>query len=109
MFVSVLVSLLMSTIVVTVLGTRFAMSSSPFYGARTFVPTVGMVLGNSIGGLSLGLRSCLTAIVENKDQIEVALCYGATKWEATKPVVVESIKTGAALMPPLQQDHFRKS
>ncbi|KAI9178744.1 hypothetical protein H9P43_005406 [Blastocladiella emersonii ATCC 22665] len=95
----VLFSMLVAGSVTMGVGMTLAIGAKPWYTAQVFVPTCGMILGNSISGIALGIRSCLVAFKEHAEFTEVRLAYGASRWEAALPVVRESLKT--ALLPPL--------
>jgi uncharacterized protein (TIGR00245 family) len=75
------------------------MESSPFYSAKHFIPTVGMLLGNAMTGVALGVDSCLTQLHNNKDRIEAFLAYGATRWETARPIAIEGVRL--AMLPTL--------
>jgi ABC-type iron transport system FetAB permease component len=50
-----------------------------------------------VSGIAVGLSSTLTALAESKEKIEMYLSFGATRWEASRPVFVDSIRL--ALLP----------
>ncbi|KAI9221794.1 hypothetical protein BC828DRAFT_380066 [Blastocladiella britannica] len=95
----VLVSMLASASVTMAVGMNFAVHPQPWFSARVFIPTLGMVLGNGISGVALGMRSCLTALKEQGDMTELRLAFGASRAEAAVPVIRESLRT--ALLPAL--------
>ncbi|KAI9137489.1 UPF0014 family [Paraphysoderma sedebokerense] len=94
MFLNIFVSMLISMIVSCAIGIQFAIPTTPFFNARMFIPTIGMLLGNTISGMALGLRTCLSHFVEKRDQIELLLSFGAGRWETAQPILKESISTG---------------
>ncbi|KAJ3060221.1 hypothetical protein HDU98_003780 [Podochytrium sp. JEL0797] len=75
------------------LGNAYAIQAAPWYEARQYIPILGMLLGNSLSAVSLGLNSALTQLETHKDKIEMYLSFGASRWEAVQPVARESIKT----------------
>ncbi|ORX95154.1 UPF0014-domain-containing protein [Basidiobolus meristosporus CBS 931.73] len=79
------------------IGNAFAMNVTPVWTAHKFIPTLGMLLGNCMTGMALGISSCLTQFCDNKERIEMALAFGATRWEAGRPVAVEAIRV--AMLP----------
>ncbi|ORZ35448.1 hypothetical protein BCR44DRAFT_156710 [Catenaria anguillulae PL171] len=99
MHLVVLLSMFLAGSITTFIGMTLAIRPDPWYTAQVYIPTVGMILGNSISGIALGIRSCLTAFKEHGDVTEVRLAFGASRWEAARPVVRESLRT--ALLPPL--------
>ncbi|KAI8866665.1 hypothetical protein GQ42DRAFT_103796, partial [Ramicandelaber brevisporus] len=97
MFVSVLVSMYISAIVICLYGNAFAMEVEPYWEASKFIPTLGMLLGNGMGGIALGLNIFLTNVCDFKDRVEMHLSFGASRWEAARPIVVDAMKN--ALLP----------
>ena len=77
----------------------YAMETKPWYNAQEFIPTFGMLLGNSMSGIAVALKSVLEAFTQNKNQVELHLSFGATKWEAARPIIVDSLRL--ALLPTL--------
>ena len=66
----------------------------PWWAPRYLIPLLGMVLGNSLTGISLGLDRCLTDLDENRGRVEAMLALGATRWEAARPVASDALRTG---------------
>lgn len=88
------VSMLVSSLAVTLVAVMGIMSVRPWYDPQYLIPLLGMLLGNSLTGISLGLDRLLTRVVDSRDEIEARLALGATDWEATRPAVRESVRTG---------------
>ena len=66
----------------------------PWYAPQYVIPMLGMVLGNTLNGISLALDR-LTKELENKsDQVEALLAMGAHRWEAARRPVKEALRTG---------------
>ncbi|KNE65833.1 TIGR00245 family protein [Allomyces macrogynus ATCC 38327] len=99
LFPIIVLSMLTGGIVSCAIGMPLALGNKPWYHGQTFIPSVGMILGNGISGVALGIRSCLTAFKDHRDFTEVLLAYGASRWEAARPVVRDALKT--ALLPQL--------
>ena len=59
---------------------------SPWYYPRYFIPLGGMIIGNSMTGISLGVEHLVKAIEKNPAKIENALMLGASPTQATKEV-----------------------
>ncbi len=59
----------------------------PWYDARYFVPIAGMLVGNAMTGISLGVNNLLEGVHANKAKIECSLMLGATPKDATKDIV----------------------
>ncbi len=57
---------------------------SPWYYPRYFIPIAGMIIGNSMTGVSLGVENLVNRIEENPHRIENALMMGASPTQATR-------------------------
>ena len=53
---------------------------------KYFIPISGMLIGNSMTGISLGAQGLITGVNDNKERIENSLMLGATPEEATKDI-----------------------
>ncbi|KAF8940478.1 hypothetical protein BGZ47_007728 [Haplosporangium gracile] len=62
---------------------------------------LGMLLGNTMTAISLGLDQCLSQLSENKEKIELYLSMGATRWEACRPIAIEAMRR--AMLPTINQ------
>lgn len=60
---------------------------SPWYSPQYFIPISGMLIGNSMTGISLGLNRLVDGIKENKNLVEGALMLGATPKIASNQIV----------------------
>jgi len=69
----------------------------PWYEAHYFVPISGMVIGNSMTGVSLGTERLIDGIKTKKNLIENSLMLGATPNKATKNIVNDAFT--AAILP----------
>ena len=69
----------------------------PWYDARYFIPIAGMIIGNSMTGISLGVERLSGEIKAKRDLIEGALMLGATPRDATMHIVKDTFT--AAIMP----------
>ena len=58
------------------------------------IPMLGMVLGNTLNGISLGLNSLAETLLAKRDHIEGLLSLGATRWEAASESVRQAVRTG---------------
>ena len=66
----------------------------PWYEPQYLIPLLGMCLGNTLTGLSLCLDGLLESLAQRKDEVELRLCLGASRWEAARPMVVDAIRRG---------------
>jgi putative ABC transport system permease protein len=70
---------------------------TPWYNPRYFIPITGMLIGNSMTGISLGVSRLIGGINSNKNQIEAALMLGAVPKIAVKGIVDNAFD--AAVLP----------
>lgn len=75
-------------------ATLFVLDVETWWEPRYLVPLVGMILGNALTGVSLGLDRVLVGIEREQDVIEGLLALGATRAEATRDLARASIRTG---------------
>lgn len=73
----------------------------PWYDARYFIPLLGMLLGSSVSGVSVGLATILEELSTGRDRVEILLALGATRMEASAAVLRRSMMV--ALTPMLNQ------
>lgn len=88
------VALFVAAVVTTIAGTHVVIGIDPWWEPRYLIPLLGMILGNALSGISLGLDRCLEQIRAQRSVIEASLALGATRWEAGRPVVVDALRTG---------------
>lgn len=60
---------------------------SPWYEPRYFIPIAGMIIGNSMTGISLAVTKLVDGMTAQKNLIESALMLGATPKMAAKQIV----------------------
>ncbi|ORX61858.1 UPF0014-domain-containing protein, partial [Hesseltinella vesiculosa] len=101
MFMSVLASTAVTTLFISIIGSRFAMGQDPFWTPQTFIPTLGMLIGNLLSGMAVALGYCLTTVSSNKEQIETYLAFGASRWEAGHSIATEAVRL--SMMPTITQ------
>ncbi|KAL4257117.1 UPF0014 family protein [Pleurotus pulmonarius] len=96
MFFSTLSGMLVSSIPISIIGARFAMSKNPFWEPSEFIPIVGMLCGNTISGIVVSVNYLLKEIEENRDKVEMYLAFGATRMEACKPMAADALRLALA-------------
>jgi putative ABC transport system permease protein len=82
---------------VTVFALTTQVRPDPWYDPRYLLPLLGMVLGNTMTGISLGLHTLTGGVVSGRAAIEARLALGADRREALLPVVRAALKN--AMMP----------
>lgn len=71
----------------------------PYYNPQYFIPISGMIIGNSMTGISLGVQTLVNRFTHNKDEVLTLLYFGATPKEASFQIVNDGFD--AAIMPTL--------
>ena len=70
----------------------------PWHAPRQLLPIFGMVLGNAMNGVSLGLNAITRAVVRERAAIEARLLLGFSRWRAIRPFVGEALRTALTPM-----------
>lgn len=89
-----LVSVLGASFLVTGVAVVGILRVDPWYDPQYLIPLLGMLLGNALTGISLGLDRFMEGCVVGRDRIEARLALGATRWEAARDLVREALRTG---------------
>jgi putative ABC transport system permease protein len=90
-------SILMSTVLVTLFALGGALRPDPWYDPRYAIPLLGMILGNTMTGVSLGLNALSSGLVNRRAAVEARLMLGYDRRAALMPVIREALVS--ALMP----------
>jgi putative ABC transport system permease protein len=85
------------TSLVMALSIRLALRVEPWYDARTVIPLLGMILGNSVSAVSLGAERFASELKADRDLVELRLSLGASARQAATPGLRSSVS--AALTP----------
>lgn len=70
---------------------------SPWYDPRYLIPLASMIIGNSMNGACLAGERFSAEMRERREEIETALCLGASSWTACRNAVRSAFR--AALLP----------
>ena len=87
-------SLVLSSILTSLVVTRVIIGVEPWFRPQYFVPILGMILGNSMNGISLCLDDLLERLSERRDEVEMRLAHGATRWEAARDALAAAVRRG---------------
>ncbi|PST46000.1 ABC transporter ATP-binding protein [Bifidobacterium callitrichos] len=90
----VLLSLTITMLLMIALVTELVVRPHPWYAPQLVVPLTGMLLGNTVSALAVGLSRFYESMDERRDEIDTMLALGATAWEAARPSIVSSIRLG---------------
>ncbi len=80
--------------IATIFGVGILIGPEPWYAPRYVLPILGMMLGNTLTGISLGLENMTATVKRERTAIEARLALGATRFEALSQVQRQALKTG---------------
>ncbi len=80
--------------IVTVVGLAAIVGPEPWYAPRYALPLLGMVLGNTMTGIAVGVDTLTTAAARDRTAIEARLALGDTKWQALSDTIRDAMRSG---------------
>ncbi|MDP6832531.1 MAG: iron export ABC transporter permease subunit FetB [Alphaproteobacteria bacterium] len=87
-------TMLLAGMVVTILALGGPLRPDPWYDPRYAIPLFGMILGNAMTGISLGLDGLTSLVGRERASIEAQLLLGASRWQAMRPVAQRALRAG---------------
>ncbi|MFT5063427.1 MAG: putative ABC transport system permease protein [Gammaproteobacteria bacterium] len=93
-FASGAVAMFLSSFTVTIVALTLIIDVQPWYQPQYAIPLLGMMLGNTMTGVSLATERLTTSVWERAAQIEQRLMLGQTAREAMRPLMRESATAG---------------
>ena len=66
----------------------------PWFSPQYAIPLLGMILGNTLNGISLGLDRLGEELSGRRGEVESLLALGATRWEAARESVRQAMRVG---------------
>lgn len=87
-------ALFLSSFTMAMLTLVVIVSPTPWYSPQYAIPLLGMLLGNTMNGVSLGMDKLNQSIYQQRLIIEQRLMLGQDYHEAIKEIRAESIRTG---------------
>jgi putative ABC transport system permease protein len=83
-----------SSFAVTLITLHVIIGNTPWYQPQYAIPLLGMLLGNTMNGIALGLDRLTTSAWQQRRQIEARLMQGHTAVEAITALKQESVRVG---------------
>ncbi len=80
--------------IVTVFALTLQIQPDPWWSPRYALPLFGMILGNTMTGVSLGLDTLHTTLHREKPAVEAQLMLGRTRFEAVSPSARLAMRSG---------------
>lgn len=83
----VIFSMLTGTLFTLIYFILIVTNIKPWYNPQYFIPLAGMVIGNSMTGISLGINKLVEGFKNQVDMIECSLMLGASPKDASKSIL----------------------
>ena len=96
-----IVSIWVSSWLVAAVGLFVVIRIHPWYEPQYAIPILGMILGNTLTGVSLGIERMTEELTARRDRVDMALALGATRWEAAQGPARQAVRAG--MIPTLNQ------
>jgi putative ABC transport system permease protein len=74
--------------------TQLVVGVNPWYDPQYVIPLLGMILGNSLTGISLCLDRFLDHLEVRSAEVELRIAFGATRREALAAPLQDAVRTG---------------
>ncbi|GMR08173.1 MAG: iron export ABC transporter permease subunit FetB [Gammaproteobacteria bacterium] len=87
-------SILVSSFAVTFLALLVVIQADPWYEPRYLLPLLGMILGNSMNGVALGVDRLTHSVITLRGSVEARLILGQTWLQAIEDIRRDSMRTG---------------
>lgn len=87
-------SMMVASIVVTIFALTVQIAAEPWYDPRYAIPLLGMILGNTMNGVSLGLDRLIAGAVRERTAVEARLALGDDMSTAIRGVVRDAVRSG---------------
>ncbi len=91
-------SMFLSSFAVAILALTVMVNAEPWYHPQYAIPILGMLLGNTMNGVAVGLDRLTGAAQERRKVIDARLALGHTWREAIAPILRDSIRAGTIPM-----------
>ncbi|MEP3278013.1 MAG: iron export ABC transporter permease subunit FetB [Stappiaceae bacterium] len=79
---------------VTLFALAVQIKPDPWWSPQYSLPLFGMILGNTMTGVSLGLDTLHSTIFRERGTVEARLLLGKTRWEAVLPATRRALRSG---------------
>jgi len=86
--------MMVSSYAVAIYALGWIIQADPWYHPQYSIPLLGILLGNTMNGISLGLDRLTDQAYEKKNEIEARLLLGQSAQEAFSGIRREAFRTG---------------
>lgn len=87
-------ALFLSSVSIVIFALWVLIQVEPWYSPQYSIPLLGMLLGNTMNGVALGLNQLTQSAYQQRREIEAQLMLGRTSQQAMRQVRREAIRTG---------------
>ena len=94
-------SIWISSWLVTAVGLFAVIRIDPWYEPQYVIPILGMILGNTLTGVSLGIERMTEELTTGRQVVEMRLALGASRWEAAQEPARQAVRAG--MIPTINQ------
>jgi len=79
---------------VTAVGLFGVVAVEPWYRPQYAIPLLGMILHNTLNGISLGIDRFNRELAGKRSEVETLLALGGSRWEAARGAIQDAVRTG---------------
>lgn len=94
MYVTSIVSIWVSAWLISGFALGVILRPDPWYAPHHAIPLTGLILGNSLTGISLSLDRFTAELTSRRAEVEALLSLGATRWEAARDSLRQALRAG---------------
>jgi len=94
MWLDSILSIGLSAWLMTVVALVLILRVPTWYEPQYAIPLLGMILGNTLNGISLGTDRLGEELSSHRDEVDTLLALGGTRWEAARGPIREAVRTG---------------
>lgn len=87
-------AMMFAGMLVALIALNTQIQPDPWWSPRYALPLFGMILGNTMTGVSLALDTLNGMVVREKTAIEARLLLGMNRWQAMRPFARASLRSG---------------
>lgn len=88
------VTMVLSYFLTALFVSSLVVGVDPWWEPRYFIPTAGMVIGNSMSALAIAIERLFSQMRQQRDAIEMKLCLGADYREASAEIFRNAVTAG---------------
>ena len=87
-------TMMLAGFLLTIIALTTQISPDPWYDPRYAIPLLGMILGNTMTGIALGLDTLTGSVARERPAIEAQLTLGETAFAALRPFSRQALRSG---------------